>query len=52
MGCTFRARKVPIQIFGKVQCPTLRIKTNTAQCCQCLAILMEEKQTELETRNK
>ena len=39
-------------IFGNVECPILRIKTNTAQCCQWLATHMEEKQTELETENK
>jgi len=49
LGCTFSTRKVPNHIFGNVQCPILRIKTNTAHWCQCLAIHMEEKQTELET---
>jgi len=48
----YHTRKVPTQIFSNVQCSILCIKTNTAQCCQCLSTHMEEKQTELETENK
>jgi len=50
--CTFRTRKVAIQIFINVRCPILRIKINTPQCWCCLATDMEEKQTKFETENK
>ena len=35
LGCTFRTRKVPTQLFGNVRCPILRIKTNSSPQCWC-----------------
>jgi len=49
---SFRTRTILTHIFGNVQCLILCIKTNTAQCCQCLATHMEEQQDDLETENK
>jgi len=35
LGCTLRTGNVLAQIFGNVQCPILRIKTNSQLQCWC-----------------